>query len=225
VAEAVALLQRFGAEAKLLAGGHSLLPVMKLRLAEPGHLIDIGRIDELRGVRLDGDRLRIGALATHRELERDPTLRQHALVLAEAAAVVGDRQVRNRGTLGGALAHADAAADEPAAVLALDGELVAVGPNGERTVAAGDFFVDFLTTTLAPDEVLTEIRLPVAPPRTGMSYQKVANQASGYALVGVAAVVTLDESGRCAGARVAITAPPPRRAAPVRSRRPSRGRN
>ena len=217
VAEAVALLQQYGADAKLLAGGHSLLPVMKLRLAEPGHLIDIGRIRELRGVQADGDRIRIGALTTHHDLASDPVLRQRCPLLAEAAAVVGDRQVRNRGTLGGALAHADAAADEPAAILALDAELVAAGPNGERTIPAAEFFVDFLTTTLAPDEVLTEIRLPAAAARTGMSYQKLANQASGYAIVGVAAVVTIDDAGRCAAARVAITgaAATPRRAAAV----------
>jgi aerobic carbon-monoxide dehydrogenase medium subunit len=205
VQEAIALLQGFGEGAKLLAGGHSLLPVMKLRLAEPRHLIDIGRVGELRGVRDDGDRVRIGALTTHHEIETDPILRRRCPLLPETAATIGDRQVRNRGTIGGALAHADAAADEPAAILALDADLVAQGPNGERTIAATDFFVDFLTTALAPDEVLTEVRVPAAAPRTGAGYQKLANQASGYAIVGVAAVVTLDVDGRCASARVGIT--------------------
>lgn len=207
VEEAIGLLREHGEEAKLLAGGHSLLPVMKLRLAEPAHLIDISRLADagLRGVREEGGGLRIGALTTHREVERDPILRERCPVLAQVAGRVGDRQVRTRGTIGGALAHADAAADYPAAILALDAELVARGPGGERVIPAADFFVAFLTTALAPDEILTEIRLPALPPRTGADYQKLANQASGYALVGVAAVVSLDEAGRCAAVRVGIT--------------------
>ncbi len=209
VEEAIALLREHGEGAKLIAGGHSLLPVMKLRLAEPAHLIDITRLgdDGLRGVRIEGDQARIGALTTHRALERDRLLGERCPLLAQTAARVGDRQVRNRGTFGGALAHADAAADYPAAVLALEAELVARGPGGERTIPAADFFVGFLTTALAPDEVLTEIRvpLPAAGARTGTDYQKLANQASGYALVGVAAVVALDEAGKCAAVRVGIT--------------------
>ena len=205
VQEAIALLQQYGEGAKLLAGGHSLLPVMKLRLAEPAHLIDIGRVGELRGVREDGDHIRIGALTTHHEVEVDPILRRCCPLLPETAATVGDRQVRNRGTVGGALAHADAAADEPAAILALDAVLIAQGPGGERALPAAEFFVEFLTTALAPDEVLTEIRVPVMPARTGTSYQKLANLASGSAIVGAAAVVTLDGNGRCASARIGIT--------------------
>jgi aerobic carbon-monoxide dehydrogenase medium subunit len=205
VADALALLHEHGDGAKLLAGGHSLLPVMKLRLAEPSHLVDIGDLAELRGVRLDGDALRIGALTTHHQLETDPAVRERCPLLAETAARIGDRQVRNRGTLGGALAHADAAADYPAPILALDAEIVARGTGGERTIPASDFFLAFLTTALAPDELLTEVRVPVAPPRTGASYQKLANQASGYAVVGVAAVVALNPDGTCAQARVGIT--------------------
>lgn len=205
VQDAVALLQQHGDGAKLLAGGHSLLPVLKLRLAEPSALVDIGGIAELRDVRHDGDRLVVGALATHHRLATDPLVRERAPLLADTAARVGDRQVRNRGTVGGALAHADAAADYPAAILALDAEIVARGPDGERTIPAADFFVAFLTTALAPDEVLTEIRIPAAAPRSGANYQKLANQASGYAIVGVAAVVVLDEKGNCAEARVGIT--------------------
>jgi carbon-monoxide dehydrogenase medium subunit len=205
VQEAIALLQEHGDDAKLLAGGHSLLPVMKLHLAEPAHLIDIGPLADLRGVHADGDTLRIGALTTHTQIETDPTLRQRCPLLAETAARVGDRQVRNRGTIGGTLAHADAAADYPAAILALDAEMIAHGPAGERTIPAGDFFVGFLTTALSPDELLTEIRVPASSPPTGASYQKLANQASGYAIVGVAAVVTLDGDGRCANLRVGIT--------------------
>ena len=205
VQEAIALLQQYGDGAKLLAGGHSLLPVLKLRLAEPSHLVDIGGLAELRGVRADGDTLRIGALTTHHQLAADPLLRERCPLLPETAARIGDRQVRNRGTFGGALAHADAAADYPAAVLALDAEIVARGPDGERTIPAADFFVAFLTTALAPDEVLTEVRVPAFSPGTGANYQKLANQASGYAVVGVAAVVTLDGDGRCTQARVGIT--------------------
>ena len=203
--DAIALLQEHGDAAKLLAGGHSLLPLLKLRLAQPEHLIDIGGLQDLRGVRADGDTLRIGALTTHHALEADPILQDRCPLLAETAATIGDRQVRNRGTIGGALCHADAAADYPAAVLALDADLVARGPNGERTIPAAEFFLGFLTTALAPDEILTEIRVPALPPATGASYQKLANQASGYALVGVAAVVTLGPDGSCRRARVGIT--------------------
>jgi carbon-monoxide dehydrogenase medium subunit len=219
VDEAIALLGEHGADGKLLAGGHSLLPVMKLRLAEPGHLIDIGWLPGLRGVREHDGGLDIGALTTHRDLERDPLVAAHAAVLAETAAAVGDRQVRARGTLGGALAHADAAADEPAAVLALGGEVVARGPGGERVIPADQFFVDFLTTALAPDEVLTSVRIPAPPTRSGGAYEKLANQASGYALVGVAVVVALDRAGRCAATRVGLTGAiaAPRRATGVES--------
>lgn len=205
VDDAIGLLQQYGEEAKLIAGGHSLLPVMKLRLATPAHLIDITRIDGLHGVRDDGDQVVIGALTTHHAVTRNELIRSLLPVLAETANVVGDQQVRNRGTIGGALAHADAAADYPAAILALGAELVARGPDGERTIAAADFFLDFLTTSLAPEEMLTEIRIPKLPPRTGASYQKLANQASGYAVVGVAAVVTLDSAGSMAEVRVGIT--------------------
>jgi aerobic carbon-monoxide dehydrogenase medium subunit len=205
VEDAIGLLQELGDQAKLIAGGHSLLPVMKLRLAQPAHLIDLGRIDGLRGVTADGSTIRIGALTTHHQLATDDTLRQVLPVLAETAGVIGDVQVRNRGTIGGALAHADAAADYPAAILALDASIVAVGPSGERLIPAADFFVGFLTTALAPDEILTEIRISALPARTGTSYQKLANQASGYALTGIAAVITLGDDGRCSQAKIGIT--------------------
>jgi carbon-monoxide dehydrogenase medium subunit len=205
VAEAQALLQQFGEDAKLLAGGHSLLPTMKLRLAQPAHLIDIGGIADLRYVRGDLGYVAIGALSTHHDLATDGTVRKACPLLAEAAAVIGDRQVRNRGTIGGALAHADPAADYPAAILALEATIVAVGPGGSREIAANDFFVDLLTTSLAADEVVTEVRIPYPTDRTGAAYEKLANQASGYATVGVAAVVTLDGDGTCTKARVGIT--------------------
>ncbi len=206
VQDAIGLLQKHESDgAKLLAGGHSLLPVMKLRLAEPAHLIDIGDISDLRGIRLDGDTIVIGAMTTHRAMERDETLKVRCPLLVDMAKVVGDRQVRARGTIGGTLAHADPAADYPAGILALEAEMVAVGPDGERTIPASDFFVGFLTTALTPEEVLTEVRVPVMAERTGTSYQKLANQASGYAVVGVAAVVTLAADGTCEAARIGIT--------------------
>lgn len=205
VDEAIALLRQYGDEAKLLAGGHSLLPIMKLRLAQPAHLVDLGALDDLRGIRRDGDTIRIGAMTTHHAIEQDELLRSLCPILPEAASVIGDRQVRNRGTVGGALAHADAPADYPAVVLALEAELVARGRDGEREIPATDFFRGFLTTALNSDEVLTEIRIPVPPARTGMSYQKLADQASGYAVVGIAAVVSLNGDGTCHAVRVGIT--------------------
>jgi carbon-monoxide dehydrogenase medium subunit len=215
VAEAIALLETHGDDAKLIAGGHSLLPIMKLRLAEPARLIDIGRIPELTGLRRDGDELVVGALATHHQVTTDPTIGSHAPLLAAVAARIGDRQVRNRGTIGGALAHADAAADYPAAILALEATIVARGTSGERRIPARDFFLDFLTTALAPAEVLTEIRVPILAGTYGWSYQKLANQASGYAIVGVAAAVALDRGGVCTDVRIGVTgaAPVPWRAA------------
>jgi carbon-monoxide dehydrogenase medium subunit len=205
VDEALALLGEHGDSGKLLAGGHSLLPIMKLRLAQPEHLIDISGLSDLAGVRLDGDTLVIGALTTHHQLETDATLAQHAGLLADVAHVVGDQQVRNRGTIGGALAHADVAADYPAAVLALDAEVLATGPNGERRIPISEFFLGFLTTALEPTEILTAIRVPVLAPQVGYHYEKLANPASGYAIVGVAAVVTLGEDGTIATARIGIT--------------------
>ena len=144
-------------------------------------------------------------MVTHRQIERDQTLAETCPLLVQVAKVVGDRQVRARGTIGGALAHADPAADYPAAVLSLGAEVVAQGPNGSRTIAIDDFFVDLLTTSLEPDEVITQIRVPVAAPGSGSNYQKLANQASGYAIVGVAAVLSRDANGTCASARVGVT--------------------
>ena len=203
--DALAMLGQFGDTGKLLAGGHSLLPVMKLRLAQPEHLIDITGLSDLSGVRLDGDVVSIGALTTHHQLEMDAILATSAGLLPELAHVVGDQQVRNRGTLGGALAHADPAADYPAGVLALDAEIVARGPNGERTIPIDEFFVGFLTTALEPDEILTTIRVPALAANTGYRYEKLQNPASGYAIVGVAAVVTLTADGRVSAVRVGVT--------------------
>lgn len=208
VDDAIALLAEHRESAKLLAGGHSLLPIMKLRLAEPELLIDIGRIPELQGIRDDGDEVVIGALATHHAVATDPRLRERVPLLADTASRVGDRQVRNRGTIGGALAHADAAADYPAAILALEASIVARGPQGERCIAASEFFLDFLTTALQPEEILTEVRVPAPPEGHGWSYQKLANQASGYALIGVGAIVVRDKHV-CSDLRIGVTGAAP----------------
>ena len=187
IEEALSALAEHGDEAKLLAGGHSLLPLMKLRLAFPAVLVDVGRIRELDFVRQDGDHLAIGALTTHSELARNDLLRQEAPLLARAAALIGDPQVRHRGTIGGSLAHGDPASDLPAVVLALGATLVAQGPSGRREIPAGDMFRGFLDTALADDEMLTEIRVPRAAGR-GWSYQKFTRRSQDWAIVAVAAL-------------------------------------
>jgi carbon-monoxide dehydrogenase medium subunit len=202
VDEAVQLLGQ-NPDAKLLAGGHSLLPAMKLRLAAPSALIDIGRVEGLRGISTNGG-ITIGALTTYQELEDSQELKQTLPIIAETANVVGDPQVRARGTLGGSLAHSDPAADFPAVVLALNGSVKAVGAGGERTISADDLFVDLLTTSLNPDEVLTEITIPAPSGNVGMAYEKFSHPASGYAVVGVAAVLGID-NGKCTSARIAVT--------------------
>jgi carbon-monoxide dehydrogenase medium subunit len=205
LAEAIALLRDHGDEAKLLAGGHSLLPLMKLRLAAPAVLVDLARIPDLAGVRAQNGSVELGALTTYASITASPDLARACPLLAETAQHVGDTQVRNRGTVGGAVAHADPAGDMPAALLALDASFTITGPNGERTVAARDFFQGPFTTDLQPDEVLTAITIPVLADRTGTAYEKHRNPASGYAIVGIAALVSLNESGAVAGARVAVT--------------------
>jgi carbon-monoxide dehydrogenase medium subunit len=186
VDEALGLLAAHGDEAKLLAGGHSLLPLMKLRLAVPAVLVDVGRLRDLSYVRDAGDHVAIGALTRHRDLETSDLLASEVPILAHVAGLVGDPQVRHRGTIGGSLAHGDPASDLPAVVLALGGTLVARGPGGERTIAAQSFFEGFLQTALGPDELLTEIRVPKAS--GGWSYQKFNRRAQDWAIVGVAAV-------------------------------------
>ena len=185
--EAVSLLQEHGDEAKLLAGGHSLLPLMELRLATPGVLVDVGRVRELSYVRDAGDHIAVGALTRHRDLEIDQTLQREVPILSRVASLVGDPQVRHRGTIGGSIAHGDPASDLPSVVLALGGTLVVRGPNGTREVAATEFFRGFFETALAADEMLTELRLPKAA-GAGWSYQKFTRRAQDWAIVGVAAV-------------------------------------
>jgi aerobic carbon-monoxide dehydrogenase medium subunit len=184
---ALALLAEHGDEAKLLAGGMSLLPLMKLRLAVPAVLVDVGRLRDLSYVRDAGDHVAIGALTRHRDLETSDLLRDECGVLRAVAAEVGDNQVRHRGTIGGSVAHGDPASDLPAALLALDATFVTHGPAGERTVAAGDFFTGFLETALADDELLTEIRVPKTGPN-GFSYQKFNRRAQDWAIVGALAL-------------------------------------
>ena len=183
--EAIALLGEHGDEAKLLAGGHSLLPMMKLRLAVPSVLVDIGRVDDLSFIEDHGDHIGIGALTRHRALETSDLLAAECPLLGHVAGEVGDPQVRHRGTIGGSLAHSDPASDLPAAVLALGGTLVAQGPNGSREIAAGDFFTGYFESALADDEMLTEIRVPKAP-GAGWNYQKFNRRAQDWAIVGVA---------------------------------------
>jgi carbon-monoxide dehydrogenase medium subunit len=183
--EAVSLLAQHGDDAKLLAGGHSLLPLMKLRLATPGVLVDVGRVAELSYVRDAGDEIAVGALTRHRDVEVSDALRADCGILSHVAGMVGDPQVRHRGTIGGSIAHGDPASDLPAVVLALGGTLVAQGPSGQREIAASDFFRGFLETALAPDELLTEIRVPKLA--GGWSYQKFNRRAQDWAIVGAAA--------------------------------------
>jgi len=203
VDEAVRALAEAGEDGKVLAGGQSLLPLLRLRLAFPELVVDVGRIPELRGVREDGDTLVIGAMTTHHDVIHDPLVRRHAGLLASATATVADPAVRHRGTLGGSLSHSDPAADLPAVVLALNGEMVAQGPGGRRTIPARDFFVDYLQSALAPDELLVEVRVPKAD-GWGFHYEKFHRVAQAYAIVGVAALVRRDD-GHIAEARVGLT--------------------
>ncbi len=204
VDHAVELLGQHGEDAKLLAGGHSLLPIMKLRLAAPSVLVDLGRVEELKYVRDEGDHIAIGAMTRHTEVERNQLLQDQCGLLAYTTSLVGDPQVRHRGTIGGSLAHGDAASDLPSALLALEGTFVITGPNGQRTVAAGDFFKDYLETDLAPDEVLTEIRVPKLGSNAGWSYKKFNRRAQDWAVVGAAAVVERS-NGTISSARIALT--------------------
>lgn len=215
--EALSLLGKHKDDAKVLAGGHSLIPAMKLRLAQPQVLIDISRIKELAYIREDGGQIRIGTTTTHYQIESSDVLRRACPLLPEAATYLGDVQVRNKGTIGGSLAHADPGADWPAAVLALDAEIVAVGPKGERTIKADQFFTGMLSTALQPGEILREIRFNVPKGRVGQCYKKFRHPASGFAVVGVAVSVSLDGSGKCQSAGVGVTgvSPKPYRASAV----------
>jgi len=189
--------------AKLLAGGHSLIPLMKLRLAMPPAVIDIGRIQELRGISRSGDTIRIGALTTHAELAASADLQKSAAALAEAAALVGDPAVRSRGTIGGNIAHADPASDLPTVLVALDARITAIGPKGTRAISAEDFFTGIMSTALAEDEVVSEIVLTASTPGQGSAYVKFSHPASRYAVIGAAALVSM-EKDQCRAARIAV---------------------
>jgi carbon-monoxide dehydrogenase medium subunit len=204
VAEAAAFLAAHADDSKIVAGGHSLIPLMKLRLAAPKYLVDIGRIPGLKGIREVNGALEIGALTTHYEIESSSLVRERLPALAETAAMIGDVQVRNRGTLGGSLAHADPAADYPALILALNSVVSATGTKGSRTIKATDLFVDLLTTSLSADEVVTSVRIPIPAKGTGAAYVKFPHPASRYAITGVAAVVGLS-GGKVTSAAIGVT--------------------
>jgi carbon-monoxide dehydrogenase medium subunit len=215
--EVLSLLREHGDEAKLLAGGHSLVPVMKLRLAQPKHLVDLRKVPGLVGISEDEGQLVIGAMTTYAAVQASDLVDRKLPVLAEAVRVIGDPLVRNMGTVGGSLAHADPGADLPALALALDAELRVRGRGGERTVNAEDFFVGLMETALRPTDVLTEVRFQIPTGRAGAAYEKHKHPASGYALVGVAAVVSLGDADTIEWARVALTGlgVQPTRAEPV----------
>lgn len=204
VEEALTLLAGHD-DARLLAGGHSLIPAMKLRLSSPGMLIDVSGISALSKITVADDALHIGALATHRTVEMSDLVRARCNVLAEAAGGIGDPQVRNKGTIGGSLAHADPAADYPALMLALDATIKVAGPSGTRIIPAQDFFIALFTTALAEGEMITEVVVPTLQAGMGAAYVKFENQASKYAVVGVAAWLKVDAQGTCTGARIGVT--------------------
>ena len=192
-------------DAKILAGGHSLIPAMKLRLTQPPLLIDIGRIKDLSYIREEDNQIRVGAATTHYQIESSDLLKKICPLLPDCAGAIGDMQVRNKGTIGGSLAHSDPAGDWPAAIIALNAELVAVSKTGERTIKADDFFVDLLTTALQPSEILREIRINKSNGRTGHAYMKMHHPASGFAVVGVAANLSLNGDSKCEAASIGIT--------------------
>src|SRR5919198_29339 len=205
VKEALGLLGKLKDDAKVLAGGHSLIPMMKLRLAQPKHLIDLGKVPGLSGVKADAKALTIGAMTTHWEIESSSTVKSKLPVLAEVASVIGDPAVRNKGTIGGSLAHADPAADWPAAMIALGAEMVCEGPKGKRKVGVDQWFLGLMATALKEREILVQVRVPLLPPGSGAAYMKFPHPASRFAVVGVCAAVTLDKQGVCTKAGVGLT--------------------
>jgi carbon-monoxide dehydrogenase medium subunit len=204
VEEALELMAKHGEDGKLLAGGHSLIPAMKLRLQSPRTLIDLGTVPGLRGVKVDGNQLIIGALTVHADVAASDLVRKHVPGLADATSMIGDVQVRNRGTIGGSVAHADPAADLPVILTALNASFTVQSPSGSRAIAVDDFFTDFYTTAMNANEILTEIRVPIPASGTGTAYAKLPHPASGYVVVSAAALITRQASGTCAAARVAI---------------------
>jgi carbon-monoxide dehydrogenase medium subunit len=205
LAEAFDLLDRFGEDAKLLAGGQSLIPTMKLRLAQPRCLVDLATANDMpRGIRVEGDHLSIGAFVLHAEVGESQLVRQKLPALAEAADVIGDVQVRNRGTIGGSAAHADPGADFPVILTALNATFVVASRSGTRSIPVDEFFVDFFTTALAPEEILTEVHVPLPPSGASMAYAKLGNPASGYVVVSSGVLLEVAPSGECASCRIAV---------------------
>jgi carbon-monoxide dehydrogenase medium subunit len=204
VDHAIELLGQHGDESKLIAGGHSLIPLMRLRLAAPTVLIDLGRINDMSYVRDDGDHLSIGALTHHRDVHYNELVQEHCGILGFTAGLLGDPSVQHRGTIGGAMAHGDPSGDLPSVMCALEGEMVIKGPDSERTVKAADFFQDYLMTALGEQEVVTEVRVPKLGANTGWSYKKFSRRSQDWAMVGVAAVVEKSNGG-IGSARIALT--------------------
>lgn len=203
--EAIAFLQQYGDDAKILSGGQSLIPMMKFRLARPSHLVDINRISGLSYIKEEGGYLKIGGLVREAELEDSPLIRQKYPILFDTSRVIADPQVRNMATLAGNLAHGDPANDHPATMMALGAEIVAVGPQGERVIPVGSFFITLFTTDLRHDEIVTEIRIPTPPPRSGGAYLKLERKVGDFATAAVAAQVTVDQGGICQKAGIALT--------------------
>jgi len=191
-------------DSRVLAGGQSLVPLMKLRLVSPANVIDLGRIPGLSYIRQRKNQLLIGSMTTHNDVQASPVINKNCRTLSEAASHVGDQQVRNRGTIGGTICHADPAADVPAAMIALDAEFKVAGPSKERVIDAKHFFKGIFTTSLRKNEILVEVRVPVLPPRSGGAYLKLERGASDLATVGVAAIMTLDNAGACKDARFGL---------------------
>ena len=204
IKEALDLLGKHKDDAKLLAGGHSLLPAMKFRLARPAHVVDLRKIPGLSGIKEEGGTLVVGAMTTHYAVESSAAVKSKCGVLAQTAAMIGDPMVRNMGTIGGSLAHADPAADYPATAIAVGAELVAEGPKGKRTIKVDDFFKGLMTTAVGADEILTEVRVPAMAANQSAAYMTFPHPASRFAVVGVAAVLTID-GGKCTKASIGIT--------------------
>ena len=200
--EAVAFLKQYGGEAKILAGGQSLVPLMNFRLSRPAALVDLNRIGALAYIKEESGQLRFGAMTRQRTVERSDLVRSKIPLMTEATLLVGHLPIRTRGTVGGSVAHADPAAEYPAVVTALEGELVVRGPSGERVVRPAEFFVTYLTTSLAPDEILTEVRLPIPPRGSGWAFEEFSRRHGDFALAGIAALV-VKEGGKCKKARLA----------------------
>ena len=213
LSEAISLLKSKG-DSRVLAGGQSLVPLMKLRLVSPANLVDMSKIPGLSYIKRDGDQLRIGSMTVHNDIAASPMIGARLRTLSEAAGHIGDRQVRNRGTIGGAICHADPAADIPAAVLALDAKFKVAGPSKQRSISSKDFFEDLFTTSLRRGEILTEVEVPLLPPKSGGAYLKLERGSSDLAMVGVAVAITLDKTGACKDARIALAGvgPTPMRA-------------